>query len=87
MTRILEGTWAEIAAHADEWNGRHLRVEIEEKPDKNGASPNDSHAEPTLYEVMKDLVGTVSFEPNDLGARSEAYFVQAMDEKHPRGEK
>lgn len=93
MTRILEGTWAEIAAHEDEWNGRRLRVEIEETPVENGTSPNGNGEapigdgeKPTLLELMKDLVGTVSFEPDDLGANHKKYYAQAMDEKYPRGE-
>lgn len=89
MTRILEGTWAEIAAHQDEWNGRRLRVEVEESfaqddaPENGGTEEKD---EPTLLELMKDLVGTVSFEPDDLGANHKKYYAQAMDEKYPRGE-
>ena len=89
MTRVLEGTWAEIAAHQDEWNGRRLRVEVQITPAENGAPENigtDEKHEPTLLELMKDLVGTVSFEPDDLGANHKNYYAQAMDEKHPRGE-
>ena len=93
MTKVLEGTWAEIAAHADEWNGGRLRVEIEELPANgahNGASataPDNSEEGPTLLELLGDIVGSVSGMPEDLGRNHKKYYAQAMDEKYPRDDK
>ena len=84
MTKVLEGTWAEIRAQQPDWENKRLRVEVLDAPDMQDA-PLES-GEPTLFEEMKDLVGTVSFEPTDLAARSEHYYAQAMDEKYPRGD-
>ena len=86
MTKVLEGTWAEIAAHADEWNGQRLRVEIEEMPvngAQNGAPPEDEEG-PTLLEMLGDIVGSVQGMPEDLGRNHKKYYAQAMDEKYPR---
>ena len=83
MTKVLEGTWAEIRAQQPDWENKRLRVEVLEAPETQDAPlPN---GEPSLYDEMKDLVGTVSFEPTDLAERSEYYYAQAMDEKYPRG--
>ena len=89
MTKVLEGTWAEIRAQQPDWENKRLRVEVVEvleAPQKEVASlESDSTKETMLFDEMKDLVGTVSFEPTDLAARSEHYYAQAMDEKYPRG--
>lgn len=34
MQTVYEGTWDEIAAHRDEFEGRHLKLIVEEKPDE-----------------------------------------------------
>ena len=84
MTRILEGTWAEIAAHQDEWNGRRLRVEVQATPAQNDVPQNsntDEAREPTLLELLGDVVGSVEGMPEDLGANHKKYYAQAMDEK------
>lgn len=85
MTRILEGTWAEISAHQDEWNGRRLRVEVQATPAENVAPENngtDENHEPTLLELLGDVVGSVEGMPEDLGANHKKYYAQAMDEKY-----
>ena len=84
MTRILEGTWAEIAAHQDEWHGRRLRVEVQATSAPNDAPQNsntDEAREPTLLELLGDVVGSVEGMPEDLGANHKRYYAQAMDEK------
>ena len=84
MTKVLEGTWAEIRAQQPDWENKRLRVEVLEIPEAQEAPVQNG--EPSLFDEMKDLVGTVSFEPTDLAARSEHYYAQAMDEKYPRGD-
>ena len=89
MTRILEGTWAEIAAHVaereDEWNGRQLRVQIEETAATE--APDSEREEPTLLEMLGDIVGSVEGMPEDLGRNHKFYYSQAMDEKYPKSER
>ena len=85
MTRVLEGTWEEIEAHKDEWRGQRLRIEVLEAKNGNGANVAEEVEDgPTLADLMGDLIGSVKGLPPDLGARSEAYFAQAMDEKQGR---
>ena len=72
MTRVLEGTWAEIAAHEDEWEGKKLRVTISEATEPPDAPPRPG--EPTLADVMGDLVGQVSFLPDDLSENTGEKF-------------
>lgn len=82
MTRILEGTWAEIVAHQDEWNGQRLRVEVEATPDEGALNGTAGANEPTLLEMLGDIVGSVEGMPEDLGANHKKYYAQAMDEKY-----
>lgn len=82
MTKVLEGTWEEIAAHASEWQGRKLRITVLDAPDKD-ASDEDG---PSVYDRVKHIIGSVEGGPDDLGERSEEYYAQYMDEKHARDE-
>ena len=83
MTKVLEGTWAEIRAQQPDWENKRLRVEVLDAQDSQNETLRQR--ETSLFDEMKDLVGTVSFEPTDLAARSEDYYAQAMNEKYPRG--
>ena len=92
MTKVLEGTWAEIRKQQPDWENKRLRVEVLDGPREtehnDGAadesvSPDDEGF--SLAERLRGRVGTVSFEPTDLAARSEHYFAQLMDEKYSDG--
>ncbi len=80
MSQILEGTWEEIAARAEEFNGHRLRVIIldakPEKPETEGK---------TLAELFEGRIGLVSFEPDDVSERTEELFGQIIEEKYRRG--
>ena len=39
-TQVLEGTWEEIAAHADELAGKRVRVSVEEDAPQAAVPPN-----------------------------------------------
>ena len=84
MTRVLEGTWEEIAAHAAEFNGHRLRVIdlglIDEAA--NDRAEGEEAEGRTLAEVFAGRTGRVAFLPNDVAGRSEEYFAQIMDEKY-----
>ncbi len=88
MTKVLEGTWAEIRAQQPDWENKRLRVEVLEAPETqdaplpNGASPEEDD-DFSLAERLRGRVGTVSFEPTDLAERSEYYYALAMNEKYP----
>lgn len=80
MTQLLEGTWEEIAAHADEFKGRRLQVKVF---DALPVSTNGAAKEETVMEVL-DRIGTVDGMPTDLSERAEEYFAEIMDEKYKK---
>lgn len=83
MTKMLEGSWEEIAARASEWQGRQVRLEVLDAPSQNGSvAPEEDGLTP--YERVKHIIGSVEGGPDDLGERSEEYFAQLMDEKYAR---
>ena len=44
---------------------------------KNGAQPDETEGDfggKSVYEMFSDLIGTVDFEPTDLGRRAEEYL-------------
>jgi len=89
MTRVLEGTWEEIAAHSAEFNGHRLRViDLGLIAEVANAEATESDEEgPTLAELFAGRTGTIKGLPTDLSERTEEYFAQIMDEKYPREQK
>ena len=81
MIQIIEGTWEEIAAHAEEFNGHRLRV-IDLGP--IAESPVSDEEGPTLAELFAGRLGTISGPITDMASRTEEYFAEIMDEKYPR---
>ena len=83
MTKILEGTWAEIRAQQPDWENKRLRVEVlEETEARNGVAAPEDDEDFSLAERLRGRMGRVAFEPTDLAARSEEYFAKFMDEEH-----
>ena len=81
MSQIIEGTWEEIAARAEELRGKKLRVtvlEITNQPE------TEAEKQARLQQALKPLLGTIDNLPPDLSERAEEYFAQIMDEKYPR---
>ena len=70
MTQVLEGTWDEIAAHKEEWDGKRLRVAVEVLDAAfNGNATDDDFS---LAERLRGRVGRVVFEPDDVASRADA---------------
>ena len=81
MEQVIEGTWEEVAARADELRGKRVRVTVL----ATEASPEtEAEKQARLQRAMERLTGTIDGMPPDLAARSEQYFAQIMDEKYPR---
>lgn len=78
MAQIIEGTWEEIAARADELRGKQLRVTVLEAPRKS------KYDGMTVAEMFEGRTGVIDGLPSDLSERAEEYFAQIMDEKYPR---
>ena len=81
MAQIIEGTWEEIAARADELRGKKLRVMVLAT---EAQVETDEEKQARLQRAISPLLGTIDGLPTDLAARSEAYFAQIMDDKYPR---
>ena len=80
MSRIIEGTWEEIAARADELRGKTLRVEVVD------ASTKSRYEGMSVAEMFAGRTGVIDNLPPDLSERAEEYYSQIMDEKYPREE-
>ena len=87
MTQVLEGTWEEIAAHAPEWNGKRLRVAVEVLETLQDAKSNESAKtdEVSVADLIGDIVGSVSFLPNDLSERHSEALSEILEEKQRAG--
>lgn len=78
MTQLLEGTWEEIAKHADEFKGCHLQVTVLDVPP---SSINGAAHEETLMEVL-DRIGTVDGSPTDISEHAENLWGAFGEKKH-----
>lgn len=87
MTQVLEGTWEEIAAHAPEWNGKRLRVAVEVLELLQGVEENGSakSAGVSVADLIGDIVGSVSFLPDDLSERHSEVLSEILEAKHQTG--
>ena len=81
MAQIIEGTWEEIAARADELRGKQLRVTVLEIPNR---PETEAERQARLQRALQPLLGTIDNMPPDLAERAEEYYAQIMDEKYPR---
>lgn len=79
--QVLEGTWEEIVAHADELKGCQVRLVVM----KPQADQEDESKQRSLPKEWDGLVGTLSFGPDDLAEHSEEYFGQIVEEKYRQG--
>ena len=80
MSQIIEGTWEEIAARADELRGKRVRVTVLEP---RAPSKYDGM---TVAEMFAGRTGLVEFEPDDVSEKAEEYFGQIVEEKHQQGQ-
>ncbi|MBW3622597.1 MAG: hypothetical protein KY468_04220 [Armatimonadetes bacterium] len=82
--QILEGTWEEIAHHADEFAGKRLRLTVlgdadspdEKQPEKSSSPPQ------SLADLLKEHIGAVHGKGLNLAERSEEAFGVILEEKH-----
>lgn len=84
MTQILEGTWEEIAARADEFKGCRVQLKVLSAPPSSANGAAGEARPQNLAEALAGRIGKFDFEPTDLAARSEEYFGQIVEEKHRR---
>ena len=81
MSQIIEGTWEEIEARAEELRGKQLRVTVLEIPNR---PETEAERQARLQQALQPLLGTIDNLPADLSERAEEYYSQIMDEKYPR---
>lgn len=79
VRRIIEGTWEEIAAHADALAGHRLRVEvIDSEP---AAAPTNGHAPRNLAELLGDYIGAAQGTGDALSERTGERFTEHLAQK------
>jgi hypothetical protein len=79
MTQIYEGTWEEIAAHAEEWENKRLRVSVEVLEEES------ANEQARLQNVLSGLVGASKGLPPDLSENTGQKFAEIIAEKHQEG--
>ena len=72
-TQTIEGTWEEILQHSPELSGQRVRVTI-----------LSSTLKPPLKldELLRDRIGVVSFQPDDLSDRTHSAYSEALQLKY-----
>ena len=85
MTQVIEGTWDEIAAHAPQWNGKRLRVAVEVLETLQAAKPENASKTASVADLIGDIVGSVSFLPDDLSERHSEALSEILEEKQRAG--
>jgi hypothetical protein len=83
--QVLEGTWDELAEHADELrHHKNLRLIIE--PDDEPKDESNG-VQQTLAERFAGRVGQCSFEPSDLSERTGEVYAELLAKKYAENQK
>ena len=90
--KVWEGTWEEIAAHAEEFKGRRVQLMVFNGANgvANGTANGVADAvqneeEPQMLDTwLEGYIGVVEFEPTDVAARSKELWGEYVEEKHRR---
>jgi hypothetical protein len=78
--KIWEGTWEEVATHAAEFQGRHVQLTV-----FNGATGTVTANAVSVADLIGDIVGGVSFLPNDLSERHSEALSEILEDKRRAG--
>jgi hypothetical protein len=79
--RVLEGTWEEVAQHADELSGKRVRLTVLEDGSARRAGQSALEERP-LSEMLEGLTGVIdSREPFTPPGREGDAFGEAVVEK------
>lgn len=78
---VLEGTWEEVARHADELSGKRVRLTVLEEGSPRQAGQSALEERP-LSELLEGRIGVIdSREPFTPPGREEDAFGEAVVEK------
>lgn len=83
-TQVLEGTWEEIAAHADELAGKRLRVIVEiDAPEAvkqpNVGPPNMGPPNEQMLGILRDIAERQQGRRHTSGENTQELIRQARD--------
>lgn len=82
--QVIEGTWEEIAQHADSLAGHHVRVEVLEP--ETAVPPADGLPAPrNLADLLGDYVGAVKGTGEALSEGTGGRFGEYLEEKKREG--
>ena len=81
-TLVLEGTWEEIAEHAEEFNGRRLRVTVIDEVQKPQPNQKGLEMMQKVKELQKGMRFTDGSKTQEMlrAARSGGMFSGELDE-------
>jgi hypothetical protein len=85
MPQLIQGSWEEISARAEQFKGRKDLMLIVPGDTANPAETSD-RALP-LSEALRGRTGLVSFEPSDLSEDTGRKFADLLVEKHQNEQK
>jgi hypothetical protein len=81
VEHVLEGTWEEVAKHAEEFVGKRVRLTVYEEEEKGTAQPLDR--------MLQGLIGTVKSNGGKGGSRfsesTGAEFAEGLQKKRDEG--
>jgi len=72
-TKVFKGTWPEVLSHQDEIPAGSI-VELSVYEPSVAEEDTEAYGGKTAAEIFEAEIGTVSFEPSDLGERAEEYL-------------
>lgn len=75
---IVEGTWDEVLAHADEFRGKRVQVTVLPEPQVDGETGS-------LYDFLGDFIGSLEGSGTNYSDDTGKKFADDMAEKHRQG--
>ncbi|MCW3096296.1 MAG: hypothetical protein JWL77_1914 [Chthonomonadaceae bacterium] len=82
QTQLIQGSWEELSAHAEEFKNRSdlMLIIPGDAEAKNGTVKEGMN----LAEALKGRTGLVSFEPTDLSEDTGKKFADLLVERHQK---
>ena len=83
MAQVIQGSWEDIVAHAEELKGRSDLLLI---VPAEGTGLNGKEAPINLLDVMKDYIGSADYGDANLSVNTGEKFSKLLAEKYRKGQ-